>query len=257
MTSKDLHGELARWSLKLQMFNMIVDHRKGKLHRNVDALTLAELGLVQMLNFAAEDTYEQEAEWESDESDNSSCSSCSEDSMSEDQGLEFLRERDQFVNAELARIAALPADETSVSDGPVRPVCFALSWTLSEEDEGDDPMETALDEWFDEERREEMELIYSPLEVQALLDLMEEAQELDQDDGSAEPQELGDRTLVDDPVGREVEEPLPEQLQNWLAALQTPAQDEGHPRCGRCQAKNLSMISRRKLEMSLGFSGYL
>ena len=39
MTTKDLTGKLARWSLKLQEYDFIIDYRKGALHANVDALS--------------------------------------------------------------------------------------------------------------------------------------------------------------------------------------------------------------------------
>lgn len=39
LTCKDLMGKLARWSLKLQTYNFDVYHKKGRLNRNVDALS--------------------------------------------------------------------------------------------------------------------------------------------------------------------------------------------------------------------------
>lgn len=39
MNQKDLHGMLARWSLKLQGFNFDIEHRKGSEHFVPDALS--------------------------------------------------------------------------------------------------------------------------------------------------------------------------------------------------------------------------
>lgn len=49
MTCRDLHDKLARWSLKLQQYNMVVVHKRGCLHRIVDALTRAEIAPIHCL----------------------------------------------------------------------------------------------------------------------------------------------------------------------------------------------------------------
>jgi len=39
MSFKDLEGQLARWSERLQQYNFEVCHRKGQIHGNVDGLS--------------------------------------------------------------------------------------------------------------------------------------------------------------------------------------------------------------------------
>ncbi|CAI7820602.1 unnamed protein product [Closterium sp. NIES-54] len=47
MTTKDLTGKLARWSLLLQEYDFTVSYRPGETHRNVDALSRMHQGLHQ------------------------------------------------------------------------------------------------------------------------------------------------------------------------------------------------------------------
>lgn len=227
MTSKDLHGKLARWSLKLQMYNMVVIHRKGKLHRNVDALTRAEMAPVQLLNAVVEDSLEQNEEGDSEDEDSDSDSLCSDDSMTEEQRLWFLHERDQFVNAKLARIAALPREEGDSRGRTSENVWFARSWTLSEEESMEEPMYTANHDWEEEEELPQENSCF-PAEVQHLLDQCEAESELElsqYSDVEMEIEEGGEDKPISDPVGREPVEPTLESMQAWLESLQS---EENH-----------------------------
>lgn len=97
MTCKDLQGKLARWSLKLQAYNMVTVHKKGRVLRNVDALSRMDTTAAHYLALALAD----ERENSLDNSDESSWESDSEDGladMTEAEGLEFLAERDKFLN---------------------------------------------------------------------------------------------------------------------------------------------------------------
>lgn len=117
MTCRDLHGKLARWSLQLQQYNMMVVRKRGRLHQNVDALTRADIAPLQCL-LQASHLLDSE-----DEDDNSSCSSC--ETMSEAEHIQFLEARDLFVNAKLERIANLPDEvESSRQVVVVTPKCF-------------------------------------------------------------------------------------------------------------------------------------
>lgn len=43
MNQKDLDGRLARWSFKLQAFDFVIEHRKGRLNIVPDALSRASV----------------------------------------------------------------------------------------------------------------------------------------------------------------------------------------------------------------------
>lgn len=83
LSCKDLMGKLARWSLKLQTYNFDVFH-KGRLNRNVDALSHLEVAPVQFLIGMAEMAVEDEDE------------------------VQFELERQQFIQQTLARRAVTP-----------------------------------------------------------------------------------------------------------------------------------------------------
>lgn len=100
MTCRDLQGKLARWSLKLQAYNMVVVHKRGRLHRNVDALSRVEICPSKYLSEMASTLYDLDSESESD--DQSTCDGRSEDSLdelTEAERIQFLEARDLFVNA--------------------------------------------------------------------------------------------------------------------------------------------------------------
>lgn len=67
MTCRDLQGKLARWSLKLQAYNMLIVHKRGQFHKNVDALLRLETSPVQHLiraTIVADDGWLDESESE-------------------------------------------------------------------------------------------------------------------------------------------------------------------------------------------------
>lgn len=160
MTCRDLEGKLARWSLKLQMYNMIIVHKKGKLNRNVDALSRAEVLPVQQLVAMAEQTFDEEdleADFESDGS--------SYDDLTEEERQTFLQERDRFVNAELARFAALAPME---SDNQIDQTCIRFARGFSRTEGWGDPDPFGENEISDEEPD------WGPMDDLPMLDLVDE-----------------------------------------------------------------------------------
>lgn len=114
MTCRDLQGKLARWSLKLQAYNMVVVHKRGWLHRNVDALSRVEICPAKYMSELASTLYEMSSESEADEFLTSGTEDESEDSMeelTEAERVQFLEARDLFVNAECRRLALLETDD--------------------------------------------------------------------------------------------------------------------------------------------------
>lgn len=73
MMCKDLQGKLARWSLKLQAYNMIVTHKRGCLHRNVDALSRVEVSPARYLAGMTSSLYDLDTD--SDEGEPANCDS--------------------------------------------------------------------------------------------------------------------------------------------------------------------------------------
>lgn len=116
MTCKDLQGKLARWSLKLQAYNMVVVHKRGRLNRNVDALSRAEICPAKYMSELASSLYDLDTDSESgsDAPENWNEGEGSDDSMdelTEAERIQFLEARDLFINAECQRLALLEVEQ--------------------------------------------------------------------------------------------------------------------------------------------------
>lgn len=96
---------------------MVIVHKKGRLHRNVDALSRLETSPVQHLVQAT--TWGEEWSSSSEEDDEDLDFDDSFADMTEAERLQFLDKRDKFVNAEFARIAQLEDDSEGRGLPPV------------------------------------------------------------------------------------------------------------------------------------------
>lgn len=88
---------------------MVVVHKRGRIHRNVDALSRAETSPSRYLVGVMSTLYDLSTDNEEDSEQDIESDDSFED-MSEAERLQFLTERYQFINLECARLACLPEE---------------------------------------------------------------------------------------------------------------------------------------------------
>lgn len=124
---------------------MIIVHKRGKFHKNAEALSKLDVSATHYLARATEDGFEardssNDDEWEGESDD-------SWDDMSEEERIQFLDARDLFLNEECARIARLgPAIDSPNNTVSIMGNCNFARYSTDGTDTEEEPSPIRWDE---------------------------------------------------------------------------------------------------------------